>query len=118
MAASDFTLLEDSRPQKIEFFEAQDQPISLAILLDVGRSMDFGGKLDRALDLLSPLMRGNLPEDEIFFMPFTDEAGPFQQLTAEERLQRPTIPVLGHRGSALYDALASALCHMRTAKNV
>lgn len=118
LTASDFTLLENSRPQKIAFFEAETQPISLAILLDVGRSMDFGGKLDRALDLLAPLMRGNLPEDEIYFVPFTDEAGPFQQLTAEERSQRPTIPVLGHRGSALYDALASALCHMRTAKNV
>ena len=118
LAASDFTLLEDGQSQKIAFFEAEDQPISLAILLDVGRSMDFGGKLERALDLLAPLMRGNLPEDEIFFMPFTDQAGPFQQLTAEERLQRPTVPVLGHRGSAMYDALASALCHMRTAKNV
>jgi Ca-activated chloride channel homolog len=118
LTASEFTLLEDGRPQKIAFFEAQTQPISLAILLDVGRSMDFGGKLERALGLLAPLMRGNLPEDEIFFMPFTDEAGPFHQLTAEERLQRPKIPLLGHRGSAMYDALASALCHMRTAKNV
>jgi len=118
LTASDFTLLEDGKPQKIAFFEAESQPISLAMLIDVGRSMDWGGKLDRALVLLAPLMRGNLPEDEIFFMPFTDEAGPFEQLSAEERLQRPTIPLLGHRGSAVYDALASALCHMRTAKNV
>ena len=118
LTASDFSLLEDGRPQKIAFFEAQAQPISLAILLDVGRSMDFGHKLERALDLLAPLLRGNRPEDEIFFIPFTDEAGPFRQLTAEERFQRPKIPPLGHRGSALYDALASALCHMRTAKSV
>lgn len=118
LTASDFTVFEDGRAQKIAFFEAESQPISLAILLDVGRSMDWGGKLDRALVLLAPLLRGNLPEDEIFFMPFTDETGPFQQLTAEERLQRPTIPVLGHRGSAVYDALASALCHMRAARNV
>jgi len=118
LAASEFTLFEDGQAQKISFFEAEDQPISLAILLDVGRSMDFGGKLERALDLLVPLVRGNLPEDEIFFIPFTDEAGPFLQLTDEERLQRPTIPVLRHRGSAMYDALASVLCHMRTAKNV
>lgn len=118
LSASDFTLLEDGRPQKIAFFEAREQPISLAILLDVGRSMDFGRKLDRALDLMAPLMRGNLPEDEIFFVPFSDEVGPFRQLTADERLRRPVIPRLGHRGSALYDALASTLCHMRTAKNV
>ena len=71
LTASDFSLLEDGRPQKIAFFEAAAQPISLAILLDVGRSMDFEHKLDRALDLLAPLVRGNLPDDEIFFMPFT-----------------------------------------------
>jgi Ca-activated chloride channel homolog len=118
LADSDFTLLEDGRPQKIAFFESQSQPISLAILIDVGRSMDWGGKLERSLLLLAPLMRGNLPEDQIFFMPFTDEAGPFELLTTEQRSQRPTIPLLGHRGSAVYDALASALCHMRTAKNV
>jgi len=117
LTASDFTLLESGRPQKIAFFESESQPISLAIVLDVGRSMDWGGKLERALVLLAPLLRGNLPEDEIFFMPFTDEAGPFQQLTPGERLNRPTIPSLGHRGSAVYDAIASALCHMRTNKN-
>jgi Ca-activated chloride channel family protein len=118
LTASDFTLLEDGRPQKIAFFEAEAQPVSLAILLDVGRHMDYGGKLDRALALLAPLMRRKFPEDEIFFMPFTDETGPFQQLTAEARIERPTIPLLGHRGASVYDALASALCHLRAARNV
>jgi hypothetical protein len=51
-------------------------------------------------------------------MPFTDQVGTFAQLTPEERLRPPITSLLGHRGSALYDALASALCHMRTAKNV
>jgi VWFA-related protein len=97
LTASDFTLLEDGRPQKIAFFEAEAQPVSLAILLDVGRHMDYGGKLDRALALLAPLMRRKFPEDEIFFMPFTDETGPFQQLTAEARIERPTIPARAPR---------------------
>jgi hypothetical protein len=51
-------------------------------------------------------------------MPFTDEAGPFEQLTLEQRGRPPVVRSLGHRGSALYDALATALCHRRTAKNV
>lgn len=118
LTASDFTLLEDGKPQKIAFFETESEPISLAILLDSGRSMDFGGKLERARALLAPLIRGNRPEDEIFFVPFTDEMGPFQQLTAEQRLRPPDISELGHRGSALYDALASTLCHMRVARNI
>jgi VWFA-related protein len=66
LTASDFALLEDGRPQKIAFFESESEPISLAILIDVGRSMDFGGKLERARVLLVPLIRGNRPDDEIF----------------------------------------------------
>ena len=118
LTASDFTLLEDGRPQKIAFFSAESEPVSLAILIDSSLAMDFGGKLDRARDLLASLIRGNLPEDEIFLMPFTDIMGPFEMLTPEQRLQPPAIAPFGSRGSALYDALASALCHMRTAKNI
>lgn len=44
LTASDFTLLENGQPRKISFFEADDEPISLAILIDSGRTMDFGGK--------------------------------------------------------------------------
>jgi hypothetical protein len=39
LTASDFTLLEDERPQKIAFFESEFEPISLAILIDTGRSL-------------------------------------------------------------------------------
>jgi VWFA-related protein len=118
LTASDFALREGGQPRKIAFFEAESEPISLAILIDSGRSMDFGGKRDRAQALLASLIRGNRPEDEIFLIPFTDEIGPFQQLTPEQRLRPPAIAPFGHRGSALYDALAAALCHMRTAKNI
>jgi len=118
LTASDFTLLEDGKPERIAFFEGESEPISLAILIDSGMTMDFGGKLDRARVLLASLIRGNRPEDEIFLMPFTDRIGPFEQLTPEQRLNPSPIPSFESRGSALYDALASALCHMRTAKNV
>ena len=118
LSASDFTLLEDGRPQKIVFFASEREPISLAVLLDLSRTMDFGGKMDRALALLAPIIHRTHAEDEIFLMPFTDELGAFQQITDEQRSQPPIFGPLGHRGSALYDALAAALCHMRTAKNV
>lgn len=117
LAASDFTLLEDGRPQKIAFFGAESEPVSLAILIDSSLSMDFGGKMDRARTLLDSLIRGNRPEDEIFLMPFTEVVGPFEMLTPEQRLQPPAVTHFGYGGSALYDALASALCHMRTARN-
>jgi VWFA-related protein len=118
LAASDFTLLEDGHSQRIAFFEAENQPMSLAILVDASSTMDFGGKMDRARAFLVPLIRGNSPEDEIFLMPFTDRVGTFQRLTSEERLATPGIAPRSHRGSALYDAIATALCRMRNATNV
>lgn len=125
LTAPDFTLLEDGRPQKIAFFGDEKQPASLAVLIDSSTSMSYGGKLDRARALLGPLLRGNHPEDEIFLVPFTDRLqplgpiAPFTQLTAEQRQRPPEIKASATSGgTSFYDALASALCHMRTAQNV
>ena len=118
LSVEDFTLLEDGRPQRIAFFGAERQPVSLAILLDSSRSMTFGGKFQRARALLAPLLRADRGGDEIFLVPFTDQVEEFRQLTEEERLHPPlpNKPVPGS-GTALYDALAAALCHMKFAQN-
>jgi Ca-activated chloride channel family protein len=118
LSAGDFTLLEDGRPQKISFFGAGKQPTSLAVLVDSSASMSLGGKLIRAKALLGPLLRGNHPEDEIFLVPFTDRLQSFTRLTTEQRLHPPEIRVSASGGTSFYDALASALCHMRSAQNV
>ena len=122
LTVNDFTLLEDGHPQKIAFFGTHQQPVSLAILLDSSRSMDFGRKFDRARELLAPLIAGNNANDQIFLAPFTDRIEKFEQLTAEERQHPELIQTArgrgAERGTALYDALASALCRMQTATNV
>jgi Ca-activated chloride channel family protein len=120
LSASDFTLLENGKPQRIAFFGAENQPVSLAVLIDSSISMDAGGKLDQARAFLAPLIRGHLPEDEIFLLPFDDKVGKLASLTPEQRLQplviRANSP--GSGGTALYDALASVLCRMRAAQNL
>jgi len=119
LSAADFTLLEDGHPQKISFFGAEDQPISLVVLLDSSGSMESSRKLAGARTLLSPLLRGNRPEDEVFLVPFTDRVGAFQQLSADQRLNPPAVGAASMGGgTALYDALATALCNLRTATNV
>ena len=120
LTAADFTLLEDGQPQKIAFFGAQHQPLSLAIVLDASRSMDFDQKFDRARELIAPLIAGQHPNDQFLLMSFSDHVETFKELTAEERRhpEQITIPRSGiDRGTALYDALASALCRMRNAEN-
>jgi len=119
LAASAFTLLEDGRPQQIAFFGAEDQPVSLALLLDSSWSMRFSHKLERARKLLAPLLSGSLPGNEIYFTPFTDRIGAFLTLAPGQSLE-PLIPTpqTARSGTALYDALATSLCNLRTARNV
>jgi VWFA-related protein len=118
LTAADFTLLEDGHPQKISFFGAEDQPVSLAVLVDSSSSMRSGHKLDGVREILPPLLRGNLPEDEIYFAQFTDRVFPVQPLTGEERLHPPFRQVDSRAGTAFYDALATALCTLRGARNL
>jgi VWFA-related protein len=118
LRAGDFTLLEDGRPQTIAFFGAERQPVSLAILLDSSRSMIAGGKFQRARELLAPLLRADRASDEIFLVPFTDQVEEFRQLTEQERLHRPLPKKPAPKsGTALYDALATAVCHMKFAQH-
>src|ERR1035438_8307589 len=126
LTASDFILLEDGKPQQIAFFGSEQQPTTLAVRVDSSSSMRSTGKLDRARALLEPLLHVANPEDEIFLVPFTDRLlslggrSPFTQLGAEQRLNPPEVKVTSAAdgGTALYDSLASTLCHLRTAQNV
>jgi len=120
LSASDFTLLENGKPQTVAFFGAERQPASLAVLIDSSFSMNVSGKLDQARRFLAPLIRGHHPEDEVFLLPFDDKVGTFATLAPEQRLEPPVIRAgsLGWGGTALYDALASVLCRMRGAQNI
>jgi Ca-activated chloride channel homolog len=118
LTADDFTLFEDGRPQKIAFFGAEEQPVSLAVLVDSSASMQTVHKLDGVREMLPSLLKGNLPEDEIYFAQFTDRVFPFQTLTGEQRLRPQFQQVDSRSGTAFYDALATSLCTLRGARNL
>jgi VWFA-related protein len=118
LGVNDFTLLEDGHPAKIAFFAAEHQPISLAILVDTSNSMSSSEKIGRIQSVLTPLLHASRPDDEVFLMQFTNQVGPLETLTAEQRLNPPLAAVTSTRGgTALYDALATALCRLEAAKN-
>jgi Ca-activated chloride channel family protein len=119
LSARDFTILEDGHPQTISFFGAEDQSISLVVLLDSSSSMESSKKLAGVRALLSPLLHGNRPEDEVLLAPFTGRVGAFEQLSADQRVTSPAARVASMGGgTALYDALATGLCNLRSATNV
>lgn len=119
LSAKDFTVLENGKPQKISFFDSGGGPVSLVVLLDSSNSMASGGALGSASAVASQFMRVARPGDDISAMDFTDQLGPFEHLTSAQLLNPSSISLAPapSSGSALYDAIASALCHLRSSKN-
>lgn len=119
LSAKDFTVLENGRPQRIAFFDGGNGPLSLVVLVDSSDSMSSEGSLGSAEAIAARFLRTGRPGDEIWAMDFTDQMGPFEQMSREQLLNPSavTLAPAPSGGSAIYDAIASALCHLRASKN-
>jgi VWFA-related protein len=117
---SSFTLLEDNLPQRITFFAAEKQPVSLGILLDTSSSMRTGGKIEHAKAALRLMITAGHPDDELFYIEFGNKLGDVIELTGEPQRLSAAVSsaVAGRSGTALYDAVAVALCRLRNARHM
>jgi len=116
LAADDFTVRENGKPQRIAFFDAGNGPVTVAVLVDSSSSMVRQGRLGAAQEIAAQFMRIARPGDEVWAMDFTEWMGPFVQIT-QKQVSNPgpvTVPGAGGSGSAVYDAAATALCHLRS----
>ena len=118
LTANQFSLYEDGIRQKISFFDAEEQPVSLGILLDVSGSMASTGKLDHAKDTLPRLISTMRPDDEMFYLRFHRQVDKIVDFTNDPRRILSTISesTVTQDGTSLYDAVARALCYMRKAR--
>lgn len=119
LSARDFTVFENGKRQKIAFFDAGGRPVSIVVLLDSSSSMSSEDRVGSPQQIAAQFMRTARPGDEVATMEFTDQIGPFQQLTPAQLLNPSAVrlaPASSH-GSAVYDAIATALCHLRASKN-
>jgi VWFA-related protein len=119
LTANQFSLYEDGKPQKISFFDAESEPVSLGILLDVSGSMGSSGKLDQAKDALSHIINTMRPEDEMFYLRFHLEVDKVLDFTSDPHRVLSAIAATAatENGTSLYDAIARALCYMRSARH-
>ncbi len=120
LSSDAFTILEDGRPPKISFFGAENVPTSLNVLVDISSSMDPTGKVGSAEAIATRFLRAAHSGGEISAMEFSDQLGPFHLLTQQE-LRNPTPAILPSgtgQGSALFDAIASVLCHLNSSKDL
>jgi Ca-activated chloride channel family protein len=119
LSAKDFTVREDGKPQEIAFFDAGSGPVTVAVLVDSSSSVGSSAQVGSAEEVAARFMHLARPGDEIWAMDFTEWTGPFERLTPRQLLSpgQVTVPPAGGVGSAIYDAIATAVCNLRGSKN-
>ena len=113
----DFILYEDGEVQFIDHFaQSDDLPVSVGVLLDTSGSMER--KIDTATEAVERFLRQIHPDDEIFLITFNDRARLIQDFTDDRgRLANGLRRVRVGGGTALYDALALGVDHIRDGKH-
>jgi Ca-activated chloride channel homolog len=109
LTAKDFTLKDESVPQKIKYFSVEsDEPVSIAFLLDVSGSMQTG-KLDAAKEAIRHFVDQLRPHDRFALICFADEQVSWVTDFTSDRtrfLDRLMVQE-GYGQTALNDAVAS-----------
>ena len=116
LSKHDFQVFEDGALQQIEFYSHEDIPVTVGLVLDNSGSM--GPKRDVVIAAAMAFARSSNPQDQMFVVnfnehvsfalpdntPFTDQPAQLQAALARFKTDGET---------ALYDALAAALEHLK-----
>jgi VWFA-related protein len=116
LTARDFEIIDNGQPQSITFFEQQDTPVTVGLLVDHSGSM--GPKLPAVATAIADFARSSNPQDQIFFVDFADTV--YMQLfdgksfTSDAAELEHAVTSVSARGrTALYDAVAEGITHLR-----
>ena len=116
LGKDDFQVYEDGALQPIEYFSHEDIPVTVGLVLDNSGSM--GPKRDEVIAAAMAFARSSNPQDQMFVVNFNEHVSfglpanmPFTDQTAELQAALSTFKTNGE--TALYDALAVALEHLK-----
>ncbi|MGH9524218.1 MAG: VWA domain-containing protein [Terriglobales bacterium] len=113
---SHFLVLEDGKPQTIEYFYTQDAPISMGIIFDMSGSM--GDAVNTSRDAVKEFMQASNPDDEFFLITFADKPNYVGNFTDRpEDIAGELVYTHSHGLTALWDSVYLGLSKMRAAKN-
>jgi Ca-activated chloride channel family protein len=117
LTREDFVLEEDGRPQEITHFsQGHTVPVSVGIVLDTSGSMDR--KIRTAIDAVDRFIRQIHEDDEAFLITFSGEPVLRQDFTADrDKLSQALRRIPATGGTALYDALTTALLKIRSGRH-
>ena len=116
MQGDHFQIYEDRVEQDIQYFSAEDVPLSVGIIFDVSGSMKE--KLSVARDAAVTFLQTGSPQDEHFLVPFSGRAEVAQGFTSDiARLQNELIFTPAGGMTALYDAVYLGLEKVKEGRN-
>lgn len=102
-----FTVFEDTQPQKISSFRHEDIPVAMGIVIDNSGSMRE--KRDKVNKAALNLVRSSNPQDQVFVVNFNDEYYLDQPFTGNINLLKDALEKVEARGgTALYDAIVAS----------
>jgi Ca-activated chloride channel family protein len=112
----DFQVFEDKQLQNISFFEQQDTPVTVGLLVDHSGSM--APKLAEVTAAASAFAHSSNPQDEMFVVDFSDDVSvellrgkPFTSDATELATAVSMISASGQ--TALYDAIVEGFVHLK-----
>lgn len=114
----DFAIYEDGQLQEINFFGAEDQPISFGLLLDRSQSMNDAGKLANAIEAALAFLRAGNSQNEAFCLAFNESLSLLADFTSDyAKIGNSFNGLEGKGGTSLYDAILAGLDKLATAKH-
>jgi Ca-activated chloride channel homolog len=111
----DFALYEDNTRQDIRYFSTEDVPISVAILLDVSKSMS--DKIDAEREAIVEFFNNANPDDEYFAIAFSDRPRLLADSTQSvDQIQGRLLAEEPGGPTAMLDAVYLAVSKLRSAR--
>jgi len=111
----DFALYEGNQQQEIRYFSTEDAPISVAILLDVSKSMS--NKIDTERAAIAEFFNNANPNDEYFAISFSDRPRVLADSTQSiDQLQAELLSAQPGGPTAMLDAVYLAVSKLRSAR--
>ncbi len=110
-----FELSDNYEQEEIQYFSAEDSPISVGLLVDVSKSMT--DKVDAERDAVSEFFKNANPEDDYFVVAFSSQPEMLTEVTQSiGTIQSKLGAVVPNGSTAMLDAISVAMTRLRSAK--
>jgi Ca-activated chloride channel homolog len=115
LGRQNFKVFEDEREEKIQYFDTEDAPLSVGILVDLSSSM--GDKIDAVRQAASEFFMNANPADDYFVITFADKPKLLANTTQSFESIHAALAAAKPKGStALADAIYMGLAKLHSAK--